>query len=239
MIVRRSVILLAILFTACASQTSKVIFYPDPVQDNPQEQAGLNEDWQITETQNGPGDTGIPDWLRLYMNKGVREVESLDAYSGKYVFIGENRGTSLNTLQQWANNFSTAQDLPRLIAHRVEQRFIASASLYPDDEYGEYFENTIKKISDEEYAGANKEQTFWIKRHRIPVETEEDEEFPEPSPLNINPDRYEFFVLINMDKNILQENIRRIMANIKTGTAPQKDQTAAINKLRSSFFEDF
>ena len=40
-------------------------------------------------------------------------------------------------------------------------------------------------------------------------------------------------------KEVLQEKIREIMANIKTNTAPRKEQTTAINKLQAAFFEGF
>ena len=238
---RIPLLLAAILFTACASsQKGKIIFLPDPVESIPQEQTGLSESWQIIETQNGPGETGIPVWVRGYLEGGARSLESLNAYSGKYVFVGRNRGGNFNTLQQWANGFTAAQDLPRLIVRRVERRLVAAAALYPDDEYGEYFAYMIKKVSDEEYPEAVKEQIFWIKQKRIPVSDEADDgseiEIP---PEDIELERYVFLVLISMDKKTLQATIEKIMADIKTDTVPTRAQTAAINKIHQTFFEEF
>jgi hypothetical protein len=249
MTLRSSLCLLPVLLSicssiclgACVSQTAKVLFYPDPAQEPQQEQAGLHESWQIIESQNGPGEAGIPAWVRLYLSGGLREVETLDAYLGKYVFVGENQGSTLTTLQQWADGFAAAQDLPRLIAQRVEQRFVASAVLYPDDEYGEYFENTIKKISDAEYQGAVKEQTFWIKRQRCVEEDIEDyvdDDFDMPQ-IDIDFEHYNFLILISIDKETLQKKIRELMTAVKTSTAPTKEQTQAINKIRNNFFEGF
>jgi len=233
------ILLLPILFfTVCATKKEPVVFRPDPVQDKLQEQTGSAESWEIIKSQDGSSEKGIPAWLRSYLDKGVQGVESLDTYRGKYVFVGENRGNNINVLQQWADGFSTAQDLPRLIVQRVEKRLVASATLYPDDEYGEYFASLIKNISDGEYPGADKEQTFWIRQKKIPVKVENDE-YSEAPAGNNEIERYEFYILITIKKEALQETIKKIMANIKTNTAPTKQQKAAISIINQTFFEGF
>jgi len=239
---RIPLLLAAILFTACVSaQKGKIIFLPDPVEGIPQEQTGLSaESWQIIETQSGPGEAGISGWVRSYLDRGIRGVEALSAYSGKYMFVGQNQGENFNALQQWANGFTAEQDLPRLIVLRVEQRFVTSAVLYPDDEYGEYFAYLIKKVSDEEYPGSVKEQIFWLKQKKIPVNREDDDDSEiEMPPEDIDLERYVFLVLLSIDKESLQTTIQNIMADIKTDIAPTREQTAAINKIRNTFFEGF
>lgn len=236
---RASLWLAAILFTACASH-KKVIFIPDPAQNNPQEQTKLLDSWQIIESQDGPGDAGIPAWVRSYLEEGTRAAESLDAYSGKYVFMGKNYGNNFTALQQWANSFSVTQDLPRLIVRRVERRMVATAALYPDDEYGEYFAQMIKKVSDGEYPEAVKEHIYWTRQKRIPAPAQDggDSETAIP-PEDAETERFEFLVLISMDKGALQTKIQGIMADIKTSPAPTRDQAAAISKIRQTFFEGF
>jgi len=237
---RTPLLLAAILFTACSTQQNKIIFLPDPAQDISQEQSVLSESWEIIESQSGPGETGLPVWVRNYLDGGVRGIESLSAYSGKYVFVGKNRGDNFNALEQWARGFTAAQDLARLVVQRVERRLIASATLYPDDEYGEYFAYMIKKVSDEEYAEADKEYIFWTKQKRIAVDNENDDDSEvEAPPADIDPERYEFLILLSVDKEILQKKIQSIMTDIKPGVAPTKDQAAAINKIRLTFFEGF
>jgi len=233
------ILLLSIIFfTGCTSKKDAVMFRPDPVQDKPQEQTSLPESWEIIRSQNGSPEKGIPAWLRGYLDRGIQGVESLDAYSGKYVFVGENRGNSTNVLQQWADGFTIAQDLPRLVVQRVEKRLVASAALYPDDEYGEYFAYLIKKVSDGEYPEAAKEQVFWIKQRRISGSGENDENAETP-PANDERERYEFFVLITINKESLQQAIQKIMADIKTNTAPTKQQRTAISNINQTFFEGF
>jgi len=240
MTLRTPLLLAAILFTACTSQNNKIIFLPDSAQDISQEQSVLPKSWKIIESQSGPGEAGLPVWVRSYLDGGIRGIESLSAYSGKYVFVGKNQGDNFNVLQQWANGFSAAQDLPRLVVRRVERRLVASAALYPDDEYGEYFAYMIKKVSDEEYAEANKEHIFWTKQKRIPVDDEnnDDSEIETP-PSDTDLERYEFLILLSVDKEILQKKIQDIMTEIKPGVAPTREQAAAINKIRLTFFEGF
>jgi len=241
MIARIPLLLAAFLLTACTSlsQRGKVIFIPDSEQDNQQEQPGLSKSWQIIESQSGSGENGIPAWARGYFDKGVQGIETLDTYLDKYVFVGRNRGDNFNALQQWANGFTVAQDLPRLIVQRVERRFVAAATLYPDDEYGEYFAHMIKRVSDEEYPGAVKEHIFWTKQKKIPTEEETETENADSEPENVVVERYEFLILISIEKEAFQTQMNTIMADIKTTIAPTRDQTAAINKIRLSFFEGF
>ena len=224
------------LFTACAGRNNKIIFRPDLIQDQPQERNDPAETWQIIESQGGSGESGIPSWVRLYLNGDIRGIESLDTYSGKYVFVGENRGDNFSGLQQWASGFSIAQDLPRLIAQRVESRLTDPAALYPDDEYGGYFANMIKKAADGEYAGCVREQTFWVKKK---VTQRIDGEDPETPPEYIVFDRYEFFILISIDKEVLQQKIQGMMASIKTSESPTREQAAAVKKINQTFFENF
>jgi len=231
-------LLAAFLFTTCTSPR-KVFFIPD-AQNYQQEQPGLSKSWQVIESQNGSGEDGLPAWVRGYFDGGIKRIETLDAYHDKYVFVGKNRGDNFHALQQWANGFTVAQDLPRLIVQRVEWRLVAAAALYPDDEYGEFFPYMIRRVSDEEYPEAVKENIFWTKQRKIPDEEENaDSETPPEDIVVEQTDRYEFLVLFSIDKDTFQTQMQNIMADIKTTIAPTREQTTATNKIRLNFFEGF
>ena len=223
----------ALLFASCAGQKSRIIFRPDPSQDGQYGRTDTLQSWLIIESENGPGESGIPEWARRYLAGEERLIESLDQFSGKYIFVGENRGESFNSLRQWANAFTAMYDLPRLIAARVERRLVSSASLYPDDEYGQYFENLIKKVSDGEYPGAIKEQIYWVRRMKV---SGDDEETGNTDGIT---ELYEYLVLISIDSETLRAQLRQIMAGIKTASPPTRDQAAAINRIQQTFFEGF
>ena len=231
-----TVLLLSILFSACIGQQKKIIFIPDAA-NNSQNTPDPFDSWEIIESQNGKGAAGIPEWVRMYFDDAVNEMEALDKFSGKYIFIGENKGENFSALQQWANGFTVEQDLPRLVTRRVEHRLVASASLYPDDEYGEYYEFLIREVSNGEFLAAAKEQTFWLKR-KIAVNNEEIDDGVVSNPSAIG-EIYEFLVLISIDRDTLQKKLQGIMAGIKTKTAPTRDQAAAIAKIKNTFFEGF
>jgi hypothetical protein len=229
-------VIISILFAACiGQQDNKVLFRPDTA-NNPQEESRIFDSWEIINSQGGQG-VDIPEWVRWYIDNNVNKIEALDRFSDKYVFIGENGGENFNALQQWANGFTVEQDLPRLITRRVERRLVSSASLYPDDEYGEYFEYLIRKVSNENFLYAAKEQTFWLKRKVVSSE-ETDDDDAQPNP-DTTQERYEFFVLISVDKGTLQKQIQEIMTEIKTKVPPSKDQATAITKIKNNFFEGF
>jgi hypothetical protein len=228
-------VFISILFAACTGQQDKkVIFRPDTA-NNPQEESMIFDSWEIINSQNGLGED-VPEWVRWYIDNKANEIEALDRFNGKYIFIGENGGSNFNALQQWANGFSVEQDLPMLITRRVEHRLVSSASLYPDDEYGEYFEFLIREVSNGEFLGAVKEQTFWLKRKIVSNEETDDNTQPNPDAAQ---ERYEFFVLISVDKRTLQKQIQEIMTGIKTKIPPTKEQAAVIAKIKNNFFERF
>ena len=229
-------VFLSILFAACAAPQKKVIFRPDNV-NNPQKPSRPFDSWEIIESQNRDG--SIPEWARLYFDNAVDEIEAMGRFSGKYIFIGENGGGNFSALQQWANGFTVEQDLPRLVTRRVEHRLVATASLYPDDEYGEYYEFLIREVSNAEFLKAEKEQTFWLKR-KITADSAETDGIIDSQPnQDAARERYEFLVLVSIDRETLQKQIRGIMANIKTKIPPTKDQAASIAKIKNNFFEGF
>jgi hypothetical protein len=230
-------VIISILFAACAGQDNKIVFRPD-TGNNPQEESRIFDSWEIINSQNGQNPEDIPEWVRWYIDNKINEIEALDMFSGKYIFIGENGGSNLRALRQWANGFTIEQDLPRLITRRAERRLVSSASLYPDDEYGEFFEFLIREVSNGEFLGAGKEQTFWLLRKVVINEETDGDIDAQPSPDTVQ-ERFEFFVLISVDKETLQKQIQEIMANIKTKVPPTREQAAAITKIKNTFFEGF
>jgi len=216
------------MLCACTSVENRIIFHPEPEPQNEPERS--IESWEIIESQNGRADALIPDWVDLYLNGVIQEIETMPAFGDKYIFIGENRGNNVSALRQWASAFTVEQDLPRLAAARIEKRMISAATLYPDDEYGDFFEAFIKAAVDAEYPESKIEDRFWIRR-RIQMKAED--ELPPPE------ERYEFLVLISADKDAMQDRIHALMDGIRTPVHPTRNQTVAISRIKQTFFEGF
>jgi len=168
----------------------------------------------------------IPEWVNRYLNSGLREVEALRTYQGNYVFVHKNEGNSFNALQLWKDNFSVELDFPRIAAARIEARFSAAVS-YPDDEYGAFYEDLIRAASDASWTGATTKDDFWIRKRYTANETEAEQE------------NWEFFILVTMEKSGFSSQLEIVFESIKPIPPPDKNQIAAINRVKAQFFEKF
>jgi len=176
----------------------------------------------------------IPNWVNLHLKYETREIENMNIFMDKYIFIGENRGNNIIALRQWVSAFTVKQDLPRLALPRIENRMISGATLYPDDEYGAFFETFIKAVIDADYSGARIEDSFWVKRR---IQTTAAGTDPDENP--VFEERYDFLILISVDKTVMQNQIRAAMDSIKVSRYYTREQIAAINRIKQNFFEGF
>jgi hypothetical protein len=103
---------------------------------------------------------------------------------------------------------------------------ILSASLYPDDEYGNFFEIMVKKAYNAEYSGVLKEDTYWVK-------------FFNNDDSISNTDNYNFYILLTIDRVRMESVISGMMAETMAVVTPTDPQRAAINRLRLNFFQGF
>ncbi|MDR1099920.1 MAG: hypothetical protein LBL28_05500 [Treponema sp.] len=213
-----------LIFSACAGEPSKIIFRPESSGTLP----GFRS-WgrgRIQDYQDAALGGIIPEWLSRFLLQGNLGVEEMEIYRNSYVFVGINQGTNFKALGHWTEGFTAAQDFPRLAAVRIEERLLGAASLYPDDEYGEFFEALVKNSSDAVYTGAIKESSFWILR-----------QYGENAALA--GERYDFFVLVTIAKSEFQAQVHAIMDGIRTNVPPTRDQAAAINRIKETFFDLF
>lgn len=171
----------------------------------------------------------IPDWLDVYMNGGgLRDIEALPKYKDVFVFVGEDTGTNLNALRQWATGFSVAQDMARLVSTRVQARFAGAAAGSPDDEYGRYFENVVKTASDATYSGARKEADFWIQKRYFKEDGK-----------TVDREVYDYYVLVTIDRETLKKQIENVLNGVKPDKPLTKEQQTAVDRVKQSFYEGF
>jgi len=219
-----------IILFSCAGQ-KKNVFIPVPVNNyfvTEKNNNNINPD-NIIETKTGVSVRSLPGWLSSFINGGVEEVERMNAFYGKYIFIGSNEGVNFTAMNMWANNFSAVKDFTILAAERIERRMISWAYSYPDYEYGLFFETMAKKAYSAVYTGAVKEDTYWIKM-KVMQENDITEEYSEI---------YIFFVLISINKMSLQAIISNLMTESLSAVTPTKEQLDSINRMRRNFYERF
>jgi hypothetical protein len=218
-----SAALIAFLLSACVTGPAEVIL--PQIQETEEGRIGTYTiiDWQArTEGQD------IPEWVRRFLEGGSREVEAMPQYRDRYAFVAAGRDSSLETLRYWSEGFDERQDFPRLAAVRIEERLAAAAVLYPDDEYGEFFEVMVKRASDADYQGVRREDSYWLLRR---VYTEDDEE--------TSNDAYDFFILVSVDREELAARIRTMLDNPRGIRTPTRNQAAAVNRIKENFFNGF
>ncbi|MDR0486923.1 MAG: hypothetical protein LBG91_01615 [Treponema sp.] len=220
----------AIFTFSCAGQDKTI---PPPVPEYKDEPVPFVIG-EIIETQDGPENEYLPVWLDIFFNGGIAEIEKLSFYRNRYLFIAENENANFIALGKWAENFTVIQDFSALAAARIEKRMIAAASLYPDDEYGAFYETLVKKAFSAEYPGATKEETYWIK---ILVSQEYGNAGADGT--NAPQEVYKLFVFTSIDKTIMQNVVNRMIVETIAAVTPTRTQSAAIKSLQQFFFEGF
>jgi hypothetical protein len=182
--------------------------------------------WQITDYRGKAEGMAIPLWVVSCLEGGNNAVEALYEYQNRYVFISWNSGANFNALEQWRAGFSAELDFARLSAARMEKRFLNSASQNPDSDFGSFFETMIRTASDASWAGAVKEEDFWIKRH-----------FPETE--GPGRDTFDFFILVTVEKTLYASQAMGLLKGIKPSPSLSRDQSATVNRILDRFFEGF
>ena len=225
------VFLFGIILASCAGQRNAAYTpIPDESFYEFERTIGISMD-NIIETKDGLETDNIPLWLRHYLTGGIEAVERLGFFLDKYIFIESSRGENLIALNKWLEFFIVKQDIAKLIAARIERRMISTSSLYPDDEYGLFFERLVKNAHNAEYPDAAEEDNYWIK---IAGNNENGGEV------------YLFFLIASIDKVKLQTVMEEMMGNTfvevnssRRRVSRRNPQVISINNLRQNFFEGF
>ena len=214
------VILPALLLASCAGGPGKIVLTPE-------ERSGLTETpYTITDHKNKANGREMPEWVNSFFEGGAAAVEALDAYHGRYAFIGRNEGNNFAALSHWAEDFSPELDFPRLAAARIEARFSSAAPL-PDEEYGSFYETLVRVASDAFWVGAERNDDYWIRKFYFVGEDESERE------------TWEFLILVTMDKMLFALQLEEVFQDINPRPAPTKDQAAAISRVKERFSEGF
>ena len=212
----------AILLTSCFNRPRRMIldlpFEPEEIQ--------APRDYEILDYKNKTKGEIIPEWVNLWLESGISEIENLYVFSDCFVFIHRNEGNNFNALNLWNNNFSPVLDFPRLAASRIEARFSTSIT-YPDEVYGDFFEILVRAASDAPWTGATKEGDFWILKKYLPYEDEPETE------------SWEFLILVIIEKSNFTSQLNTIFEKINPKSPPTKEQLAAIDQVKNNFYEGF
>jgi hypothetical protein len=211
------------LLFACAAAPREApipISPPLPVEEKPV--------FHIIDYKDKDSGQNIPDWAARFIDEGLPGVEALPRFEGRYVFIDINSGTNFNALSQWSSGFSIPQDFPRIVSARVLARFTGIHSGSPDQEYGYYFESTVKAAADMGYSEARREEDFWLLKRTLPEDA-----------ADAGREIYDFYILVTIEKNLFTPQLDRVLLRATEDLNLSRDQLAAANRLRETFYDGF
>jgi hypothetical protein len=219
-------ILLLALFSACASNPGPANILPQTAAagwDPPQK-----EIYSMGDHLGSEAGEEIPIWVSRYLERGIAGLEAMNEFAESYVFVAENSGTNINALAQWAQRFSPNQDIAQLVSRRVQARFPGADTGSPDREYGRYFESLVRAAADASYIGAEQGGDFWFLKKYPGGDGETPEE-----------EIWVYLILVIIDKAALRNQLEPVLAKAAENVEAAREQTSAINQLRSSFFNGF
>ena len=211
-------LLLSALLVSCASEPNPwTVVSPDPTEIN-----RITEVYVIEDYKGKAEGQDIPQWVNNYLEAGIQGIEAMDIYQFHHVFVSRNVGSSFDALMLWADGFSPELDFPRMAASRIESRFFLEAPL-PDREFGSFFIDLIRTVSDAEWTGTSKEDDFWMLKRDV-----EDESIS-----------WEFLVVASISKTSFASQFLAIYNSINSRPPPSWEQLRAISRIRDRFFEGF
>jgi hypothetical protein len=168
--------------------------------------------------------TKMPDWLKIYMRKGVTGIEKMDDYTGKYAFVAINRGPDLQFLQTWSNSYSiqtaVAGQIRTAVSNELEatQNALATTSSNGNDsKKSTTTAGTAQKIAnrlgtsiDAMFSGLTPEDDYWTQMRIYDLDDK-----------TKYTDQYTYYVLYLVDKTKLDDQIANALENNKAADAAE------------------
>ncbi|MDR0313646.1 MAG: M48 family metalloprotease [Treponema sp.] len=163
----------------------------------------------ITELENKGTLIGVttPDWVRLYLEKGVSALQAQPEYNGKYCIVGEESGTNRQFVLAWADQASAQQRIGSLLRTNIANRYTAAVNAdattsgsmvtsLPASQYQQEIDNILAAVVNVSYSGAQREADWWSLRRRY-----------DPDNKEIYTDEYTAYVLYTVPKAEMNRQI--------------------------------
>lgn len=167
----------------------------------------------------------FPEWVRMTANPGdIEDSEAiLKTDKGKvYVFVTTSRGKDLNGVQMWAKNFNMAADIASVVSTRVQSTF-AGAAAGDKDKLEGYMEQVVKTMSSATYSGAKRKSEYWAR-------------IRETTPDGKVSDYYEYYLLVTIPKDVLDQQIKAALGAADTAAKPKNaEEQTARDRVKKSF----
>jgi beta-barrel assembly-enhancing protease len=129
---------------------------------------------KIVELENKGTVMGVPtpDWVKLYLEKGLSALQAQTQYKDKYCIVGEESGVNRQFVISWADQASAQQRIGALIRTNIVSRYDAAITANSKSgseisaEYRQGINNIVNSLVNVSYSGAQREADWWSLRRR-------------------------------------------------------------------------
>jgi beta-barrel assembly-enhancing protease len=153
--------LLCCLFSACASGSVK------------------NSNIVELENKGTVTDVKTPEWIKLYLEKGVSALQAQSQYKDKYCIVGEESGVNRQFVISWADQASAQQRIGALLRTNIATRYEAAIKATSQSgavnaaQYKQEINNIVNSLVNVSYSGAQREADWWSLRRRYDPDNKE------------------------------------------------------------------
>ncbi len=163
----------------------------------------------------------LPVWVETYILDGINGLEEMSEFSNDYCFVAETTAQNINAAQAWVEGFNMPQTIARNVSTRVEGVFSGAESGGMDGDYGTYFENVVKTMTDTEFSGARKENDWWVLTRRYDVDTK-----------SKYVDEYRAYVLYTIPKDLLDQQVLSVIERIEQENVMSATETETSDRVK-------
>jgi hypothetical protein len=183
----------------------------------------------------------LPEWVREYLSADEGALEKTPQFYGTYCFVARADFDGLTPLTQWSESFDKDMDFPELVMSRVYKTLQKSSAALgsPYAVYGEYSDKLVSTVKNTIFTDVNKNEQVWLlAEYAEPSENAETENLDGQNG-DAGQALYSYLVLLTMEKESFTTQMQLILDSVEIEGKAGRQQLAAWNRLKNSFFEIF
>jgi beta-barrel assembly-enhancing protease len=164
-----------------------------------------------------------PEWVKLYLEKGVSALQAQSRYRDVYCIVGEESGVNRQFVISWADAASAQQRIGALLRTNIASRYEAAvtATSQSDAEssarYKQEINNAVNALVNVSYSGAQREADWWSLRRRY-----------DPANKEQYTDEYTAYVLYTVPKTEMNRQIALALETSVSKDSALYDVTIAL-----------
>ena len=147
-----------------------------------------------------------PNWLKIYLERGVSALNALPEFRSKYCVVGEETGVNRQFVIAWADSASAQGRIGSLVRTNIASRYEAVVNAQSQTNtqsaasYQQGINNVLNAIVNISFSGAQREADWWSLRRRY-----------DPDNKEIYTDEYTAWVLYTVPREEMNRQIALAM----------------------------